>query len=46
MDSLKAASAARSDHEVADHSYHHVRLADERTFMPHQRMKPKPAGSA
>lgn len=46
MTSLAAASTARTDHEVSDHSYHHVRLAEERAFMPHQRPKPKPAGGA
>ena len=41
MDALKAASTARSDHEVADHSYHHVSLPDERTYMPHQQVRRK-----
>ena len=43
MDALARASSARTDHELADHDYHHVRLADERAYMPHQRTKPKPA---
>ena len=43
MDSLRAASSARSDHEVTVHSYHHVRLADEPSYMSYQRAKPKPA---
>ncbi len=42
MDALKAASVLRSEHEVAAHSYHHVRLADERSYMSFQRAKPKP----
>lgn len=42
MGSLRAASSARSDHEVAMHSYHHVQLADERSYMSFQRAKPKP----
>lgn len=46
MAALQAASAARTEHEVADHGYHHVRLADERAYTPYQRSKPKPAGSA
>ena len=29
MISLAAASTARTTHEVADHDYHHIRLADE-----------------
>ncbi len=45
MISLAAASTARTTHEVADHDYHHIRLADEVAYMPHQRPKPKPAGS-
>ena len=44
MASLQAASSARTDHEVTDHGYHHVRLADERPFMPFQRSRPKPDG--
>jgi len=45
MDALTAASAARSEHEVAAHSYQHVRLADERSYMSFQRAKAKQASS-
>lgn len=45
MTSLAAASTARTAHEVSDHDYHHIRLADEVSYMPHQRPKPKAAGS-
>lgn len=46
MDSLKAASAERSDHEVRAHGYHHVRLDEGKTaYMPYQRGKPRPAAS-
>ncbi len=31
MDALRAASAARSAHEIADHDYHHVVLGDTGT---------------
>lgn len=44
MESLGAASSARSQHEVSAHGYHHVRLADERSYMSFQRPKQKPAG--
>jgi len=44
MAALAEASTARTDHEVADHDYHHVRLADEHAYMPHARSRPKPAG--
>jgi len=43
MDALKAASAARTAHEVADHQYHHVRLEDERPAAPYFRGKAKDA---
>ncbi len=43
MDSLNAASAARSEHEVTDHDYHHVRLADAPPFKAFQRPTQKPA---
>lgn len=46
MESLKAASSARSDHEVVEHRYHHVRLADEPSYMSFQRAKPKPTVKA
>jgi hypothetical protein len=45
MTALAAASAARTTHEVTDHDYHHVRLADEHAYMPHPRSRQKPAGS-
>ena len=41
MAALTAASAARSAHEIADHDYHHVRPADEPTYMSFQRSKAK-----
>jgi len=41
MDALKAASTLRSEHEVAAHSYHHVRLPDEPSYTSFQRAKPK-----
>ena len=43
MDALRAASAARSEHEVTAHSYHHVSLPDERAQMPYQQSRRKPA---
>ena len=43
MESLKEASTARSEHEVAIHSYHHVKLADETGYMPRQGVRRKPA---
>lgn len=43
MPALHAASALRTDHEVAAHDYHHVRLAEEIRVMPYQR-RPKTAG--
>ncbi len=45
MDSLRAASAARNDHEITDHGYHHVQLADEPRFTS-MRVRPKPVGGA
>ena len=44
MESLTAASAARSVHEIADHDYHHQKLADERSFAPNRRVVVKPIG--
>ena len=44
MESLKAASNARNEHEVAIHSYNHVKLADESGYMPRQGVRRKPAG--
>jgi len=43
MDALKAASSARSDHEVNAHGYHHLRLPDEPSYTSYQRAKQKPA---
>lgn len=45
MDSLREASSARTDHELADHDYHHVKLDTEHAYMPFQRSKQKPSGS-
>lgn len=42
MESLRRASAARTAHEVADHGYHHVPLAEERPYIPTARIKTKP----
>lgn len=44
MDALRAASTARTDHEIADHDYHHVRLADEVAYSP-TRARPRRPGS-
>ncbi len=41
MESLRRASDARSAHEVADHDYHHVSLAEERPYSPTARIKVK-----
>ncbi len=43
LDSLRAASEARTAHEVTDHGYHHVRLDEERAYMPRIRQN-KAAG--
>ena len=43
MEALRAASAARTEHEVASHAYHHVRLADEAWRTPYQRTTSRPA---
>ncbi len=40
LDALKNASSLRTEHEISDHGYHHVRLEEERAYMPHQRIKP------
>lgn len=45
LDALQAASAERTAHEIADHGYHHVRIEDERTYMPYARVKPPKAAS-
>lgn len=42
MEALKAASAARTAHEIQDHDYHHVRLDDEPHATPYFRSKTKP----
>ena len=39
MDSLRTASSERTAHEIADHGYHHVRMEEERPYLPHQRIK-------
>ena len=39
MESLRAASSERTAHEIADHGYHHVKMEDERPYLPHQRIK-------
>lgn len=44
MASLQAASAERTAHEISAHDYHHVKLADERSFNPTVHGKPKRAG--
>ncbi|MEK7863121.1 MAG: hypothetical protein AAB295_07655 [Chloroflexota bacterium] len=46
LDALKAASEQRTAHEVADHGYHHVRIEDERAYMPYSRAKPPKANAA
>lgn len=45
MAALKAASAARTAHEIEDHGYHHAVLVDDRPAAPYFRSKPKPAPS-
>lgn len=42
MDSLRAASAARTEHEINTHAYSHVQLDEARRQMPYVRVKPKP----
>ena len=39
MESLRAASSERTAHEIADHGYYHVKMEDERPYLPHQRIK-------
>ncbi|MDE3101830.1 MAG: hypothetical protein KGJ98_06285 [Chloroflexota bacterium] len=34
MEALRAASAARDEHETATHDYHHMKLATERGYRP------------
>lgn len=44
MESLRAASAERTAHEIAVHDYHHVQLVDQRPLGPGARIRPKRAG--
>lgn len=37
MDALRAASEARTAHELTAHQYQHIRLADEPSFRPGSR---------
>jgi len=46
LDALKAASTARTDHEIAEHGYHHIRMEEERAYMPHARIKPPKTDAA
>ena len=46
LDALKAASTARTDHEIAEHGYHHIRMEEERAYMPHARIKPAKTDAA
>lgn len=46
MPELLAASAARSAHEVSDHDYHHVKLADVSWRTTYRIKKPRAAGPA
>jgi hypothetical protein len=46
MVALNAASALRSEHEVSAHDYHHVRIANEPSYSPYQRPRPKPPVTA
>lgn len=34
LEALRAASTARTEHEIAAHGYHHVPLAEERPHLP------------
>jgi hypothetical protein len=38
MDSLQAASAARAAHEIREHGYYHVALAEQVRYTPLQRV--------
>ncbi len=40
---LRGASAARTEHEIADHGYHHVHLPDAPSLSPYARLGPKTA---
>ena len=43
LDALRAASAERTAHEIADHQYHHIRIEEEKPFSPNARItRPKP----
>lgn len=42
MDELRAASAARSAHELSSHDYHHVMLANDPWPRPYRAKKPVP----
>lgn len=44
MESLRAASAERTAHEIAVHDYHHVVLVDVRPLGPGSRIRPKRIG--
>lgn len=44
MESLRAASAERTAHELAAHDYHHVQLADPRPLGPGAGIRPKRTG--
>ena len=46
LDALRAASEARTAHEIADHGYHHIRMEDERRPSPYVRIKPPKADAA
>ena len=39
MEALTKASSLRTAHEIEAHGYHHVPLAEERPFLPNQRIK-------
>jgi hypothetical protein len=45
MDALMKASAARTEHEIAEHAYHHVRLTEEPRRSPYMQSKPPRAPS-
>ncbi len=40
LDALRAASAERTAHEVADHGYHHIPMEEQRAYTPYARIKP------
>jgi hypothetical protein len=39
MDALMKASAARTEHEISEHAYHHVRLNEEPRRSPYMQSK-------